>query len=138
MGVDPFLAMMPDHADKDARQWIRPFSSAYFHSVAAFVRAGFPAIVDTVFEHRDFVEDYKAATEGIKTTYVGLFCPTEILEERERRRGDRRIGMAKIQNEVVHNHVTYDLRLDTDKKAPKACVQEIIEYLENNPQEKRG
>jgi chloramphenicol 3-O phosphotransferase len=129
MSVDSFLVMMPDHAEGSVSKWIRPFLAACFESVACFARAGFPVIVDTVFEHRDFVEDYKAATRGIRTIYVGLDCPVDVLEKRERKRRDRRIGMARIQSGLVHRHVKYDLRLDTDRKNPKACSRAITRLL---------
>jgi chloramphenicol 3-O phosphotransferase len=49
---------------------------------------------------------------------VGLFAPLEVLEARERERGDRELGLARWQYDRVHQGVVYDLELDTAVATP--------------------
>ncbi|MGO4842853.1 hypothetical protein AB4144_62330, partial [Rhizobiaceae sp. 2RAB30] len=49
---------------------------------------------------------------------VGVFAPLDVLEDRERRRGDRLIGLARWQYERVHRDMVYDLEVDTGRSSP--------------------
>ncbi|RYF98920.1 MAG: chloramphenicol phosphotransferase, partial [Caulobacteraceae bacterium] len=58
---------------------------------------------------------------------VGLFAPLEVLERRERERGDRELGLARWQFERVHRDVIYDLEIDATATTPAATAQKICE-----------
>ena len=49
---------------------------------------------------------------------VGVFAPLDILEARERQRGDRLIGLARWQFDRVHKDMKYDLEVDTSSASP--------------------
>ncbi|WP_425441411.1 phosphotransferase-like protein [Ruegeria halocynthiae] len=49
----------------------------------------------------------------------------KVLEERERRRGDRSIGLSRWQYKRVHEGMTYDLLINTESKSPLACAKLI-------------
>jgi chloramphenicol 3-O phosphotransferase len=57
--------------------------------------------------------------------FVGVFAPLEILEERERRRGDRLIGLARWQYGRVHRNRRYDLEVETSRDTALTCAQRI-------------
>lgn len=57
---------------------------------------------------------------------VGLRAPLEIVEARERARGDREIGLARWQFERVHRDRQYDLELDTSVESPEASAARIV------------
>jgi chloramphenicol 3-O phosphotransferase len=57
--------------------------------------------------------------------FVGLFASLDVLEERERQRGDRRIGLARWQFARVHQDITYDLQIDTTTGTPAENAQTI-------------
>ena len=78
-------------------------------------------IVDHVLQEPGWISDYLDATRGVKTHFVGLHCPIEILEQREQARGDRQIGLARMQLEKVHRDVPYDVELDTGMLQPEEC-----------------
>jgi chloramphenicol 3-O phosphotransferase len=44
---------------------------------------------------------------------VGVHCPLEELERRERARGDRGVGDARRDLETVHTFCAYDLEVDS-------------------------
>jgi len=54
-----------------------------------------------------------------------VFAPLEVLEARERQRGDREIGLARWQHERVHRNIDYDLKLDTTRATPLECAERI-------------
>jgi chloramphenicol 3-O phosphotransferase len=47
------------------------------------------------------------------------------LEAREQARGDRAIGLARGQIDLVHREVTYDLRIDTVAMSPQQAAEAI-------------
>ena len=101
-----------------------------FHqSVAAAVNAGHRVIVDHVLAHEAWLKECLTLFEGLEVIFVGLYCPLEELERRERRRGDREIGLAKFQHQRVHAHGVYDIELDTSALTPEACASTIVQYI---------
>lgn len=61
---------------------------------------------------------------------VGVFCPLDELERREKERGDRRIGQAKEQLEFVHKEEVYDLKVDTFRDGLEGCVEKILQQMQ--------
>jgi chloramphenicol 3-O phosphotransferase len=47
--------------------------------------------------------------------FVGLRCPVDVLEARERARGDRRAGEARSDDAIVHGYGEYDLEIDSTR-----------------------
>ena len=60
---------------------------------------------------------------------VGIRCPLEVLEERERARRDRTLGQARLQYNLVHAHGVYDVEVDTSSHTPEECAQIILQRL---------
>lgn len=142
--MDAFLAMMPESA------WDNPqgimfetiqedgHPSVVIHTgpicdkamagmrraVAALAEAGNDLIVDevmTAVERRD----YDALLKPYTVHYVGVMAPLDVLEARERARGDRAIGLARRQFAHLHAGQTYDLEVDTSQATPEACARQI-------------
>ncbi len=94
------------------------------HAIAALAGQGNNLIVDDVLVEDELAE-YAALLAGFTFHLVGLHAPLDILEARERARGDRLIGLARWQYDRVHRGKRYDLELDTSKAAPMECAQAI-------------
>ena len=132
LSIDDALGKFPKHAFETKEKFSRNVLKTVpgFHrSVASFAKQELPIIVDHVFQEQGWLEDYKKATYGLKTIYVGLKCPIEVLEERERNRGDRKLGLARMQYPKVHRGLAYDLEFDTNTLGADACVDRIIKVL---------
>jgi chloramphenicol 3-O phosphotransferase len=56
---------------------------------------------------------------------VGVFAPLAVLEERERLRKDRILGLARWQFDRVHQGIDYDLAVDTSVESPESCAVRI-------------
>jgi len=88
------------------------------HAIAALAAQGNNLIVDDVLLGGEAAE-YRALLPAFEVRFVGLFAPLEVLEARERARGDRAIGLARWQYGRVHQGVTYDLEIDATTATPE-------------------
>jgi len=91
------------------------------HAIAAMAAQGNNLIVDDVMMGSAGAE-YAALLAAFEVHLVGVFAPLAVLEERERQRGDRMIGLARWQYERVHAGIAYDLEVDTSEATPEACA----------------
>jgi chloramphenicol 3-O phosphotransferase len=91
------------------------------HAVAAMARAGNNLIVDDVLLGNEMAE-YAALLADVAFHAVGVFAPLDVLEARERERGDRLVGLARWQYDRVHHGRRYDLELDTGAATPIECA----------------
>jgi chloramphenicol 3-O phosphotransferase len=95
------------------------------YAVAAMAAQGNNLIVDEVMIEGAKEREYRTLLSSFDVRFVGLFAPLDVLEERERRRGNREIGLARWQYDRVHRGIAYDLRIDTARAAPSQCAQMI-------------
>ena len=102
-------------------------------AVRALVDSGNAVIFDHVLHDRAMHESCRKAFAGLDVFAVGVTCPVEILEERERARGDRVLGRARGLAGVVHGFMEYDIMVDTGALTPAACVSAILAAAEKRP-----
>lgn len=95
------------------------------HAIAAMARQGNDLIVDDVMLGRGEGQEYRDLLASFEIRFVGLFAPLDVLEARERQRGDRLIGLARWQFDRVHDGVSYDLEIDTSTASPIDCARRI-------------
>jgi chloramphenicol 3-O phosphotransferase len=94
--------------------------------VAAMARAGARIIVDDAFLGGAASQQrWQRALDGLQVLWAGVRCQSAVAEGREIARGDRIIGMAASQAELVHQGVVYDLQVDTTHTEALACAQVI-------------
>ena len=67
---------------------------------------------------------------GYTVLYVGVFCPMEVLEQREAARGDRNVGLARYQSTRVRVNSEYDVEVDTQELSADQAAQKIISTLD--------
>ena len=122
--------------NKEVVQWEWPNIIAGFHAAAAAIaRAGNLVIVDDVLEEEPpWIENMLTFFDGLDVTFVGVHCPLEELERREKERGDRRQGMARQQFEQVHAQAIYDVEVDTLALSPGECASIIVECMDAKQQ----
>lgn len=145
--MDAFLEMLPerfwDHPDgmvfergeRDGRPCVaircgpvvERLLAGMRGAVAALADAGNDLIVDEVAE-RPAIEDYRRRLAGHDLTLVKVSAPLAIVEERERQRGDRLIGLARGQA-ALHEGIAYDLELGTGAATPEACARRLAAGL---------
>jgi len=135
MPVDAFHAM---RARKDLPQpeldalFMRT-RRGYHSAVAGMVRAGNSVVADHVLSESWRLADILEQWRDLDVTMIGVHCPLDELNRRERARGDRETGIAAGQFQVVHRGVEYDLEIDTSSRSARECGIEIKQIVQARP-----
>ena len=104
----------------------RTLEAAWIAGIAAMAHAGARIIVDEVFLGGAASQQrWKNALGTLQVLWVGVRCDGAVAAGREIARGDRMIGMAASQAEVVHHDVVYDLQVDTTRTEALECARTI-------------
>jgi chloramphenicol 3-O phosphotransferase len=116
---EPQIIIIPGPVGERAMRGMR-------HAIAALAREGNNLIVDDVILGNQMAE-YAALLADFELLAVGVYAPLDVLEARERARGDRMIGLARWQFDRVHAGIVYDLEVDTSGATPMECAMRIKE-----------
>ncbi|MEU3028529.1 chloramphenicol phosphotransferase CPT [Streptomyces incarnatus] len=109
----------------------RALEAAWIAGIAAMARAGARVVVDEVFLGGSSSQQrWQKALEGLRVLWVGVRCEAAVAAGRELARGDRAVGMAASQADVVHQGVTYDLDVDTTHTEALECARAIAARVE--------
>ena len=98
-------------------------------ALTALALAGNDLIVEHVLLYDEWKRDLVEALKGVPVYLVAVYCPIEVLEERERRRGDAVVGQARAHYEAVHTKLDYDIKIDTSRAEPRATAEIIAKAL---------
>ncbi len=153
-GIDRFLWMLPGRY-LDAPLWHQVFDYSWqpdgaerqlaikagplghqlmtgmHKAIAALALAGNHVIADHVLIERQWVRECAALFAGLRAFLIGIHCPLEILEQRERARQDRTLGQARAYLDKVHAHSMYDLEIDTSLMDPLASAVQIKRRIQD-------
>ena len=99
-------------------------------AVAALAGAGNHVIMVDVLYDPEYLKDYLAVLQRFTVWFVGVHCPPDIIEQRERERGDRLVGHTRGHLHMAHAHASYDIEVDTAACAPNVCAQQIIARMQ--------
>ena len=93
---------------------MRPAVFDGFHRcLPVLAEAGNNLIVDHIIENEMWMSDLVKLLTGLDVFFVGVHCPLPELERREQERGNRRVGEARTDYQVVHGFAEYDLEIDS-------------------------
>jgi chloramphenicol 3-O phosphotransferase len=106
--------------------------SLFHNYILAFSMIGKNIIVDHVLIEQSWLEECIKLLHNTHTFYVGVRCPLDELERRERERRDRPIGLAKAQFEIVHKHSRYDFEVNTNNNSINECAKLIKDFIITN------
>lgn len=111
--------------------YAKKINHTYKAMVNTLVLNGHNVIVDEVAFGQKALDEWKNALENCYIFTIGITANLEVLEQREKQRGDRIIGSARHQYFNVHKDVNYDLLIDTSNTMPEQCVSHIVEFVNN-------
>lgn len=146
--MDAFLAMLPEayfsHPDgllfetvlRDGKPCVDiktgPVAARLLagmrRAVAALAAEGNDLIVDDVMLE-DELADYRSLLGAFDVSVVGVHASLEVLEARERQRGDRMIGLSRGQIDLAHKGKDYDFTVDTSHASALDCAMAIRDAL---------
>lgn len=134
--VDSGMLAEVDRVNKDTdRSWnvLRPkFFDGFHRSIAAFAEAGLYLLVEHIVEYPEWLEDLVGFLNPFDVLYVGVYCPADEIDRRERRRGDRTIGEGRQHlDDGIHTWSGYDLTVDTFTHSTDENVDVILFHIES-------
>jgi len=145
LGIDRFIFALPKrylerplwddvlgHADS-AGATGKALVTGMHHAIAAAARAGLNMIADHVLVKQAWVEECARLFSELPAYLVGIHCPLEVLEQRERARKDRTLGQARTQFPVIHKYSLYDAEVDTAACGPDECAEQVLRRLASPP-----
>ena len=98
-------------------------------AVRAALKTAPGVIVDHVITSERIFRRYKEALRPFEHFLVRVSCPTEVLRQREKARGDRCPGSAEASEKYLYPRDGYDLCVDTSVLSAEACADRICERL---------
>jgi chloramphenicol 3-O phosphotransferase len=108
----------------------RQMEAAWMTGIAAMARAGARVVIDDVFLSGSASQArWRERLEGLEVLWVGVRCDPDVAAAREIARGDRTVGMAASQADVVHEGVDYDIEVDTSQTESLDCALAIVKLL---------
>lgn len=146
--IDPALVMKGEvSADTEGNRLFHLFIGSVgdkvmrgmHHAIAAYARQGNSCIVDYITYKKEWIPDLCAALRGVKVYFVGVDCPLDVLEAREKARGRSFVeGHARSHWQTVHEGIeyAYDLRVNTHDLTAEQCAYKIYDFIMQNPHPK--
>jgi len=140
-GIDKFIWMLP-HRYLDRPLWDDVLGLADkagelghqlvmgMHRTAEVLsHAGMNVIVDHVLVEDIWWQDCIERFKELPLYLIGIRCPLEVLEDREKARKNRTLGQARLQFDIVHGKGIYDLEVDTSIFSAEECAKTIKERI---------
>lgn len=129
LAEEDLQAIMGKSPQRQILNWEFIFEG-YFASVAALAKTGNNVIADCPVYSEGLDRYFSKHLGPIQEKLViKVDCPLAVLEERERARGDRAIGIAKKQYEGIHKFLTYDIAVDSSANSPEDIAVAISQAL---------
>lgn len=144
-GIDKFIFMMPERylerplwddvlglaskAGATGHQLIR----GMHQTIKALSLAGCNVLADHVLVEPEWARECATLFSSLPAYLVGVNCPIEILEERERNRKNRTLGQAALQIPLIHKYLSYDVEVDSHQQSVEECVKSILSCLAQPP-----
>lgn len=132
ISIDTILYALPPSAFARLRRGddlFRDSVRAFYACVRTLADLGHDLVIDHALVSEAEAELLKAAVSGHRVLMVGLECPVDVLEARERARGDRVIGLAAAQCGRIHQWLQYDLVIDTASVSTEDAAERIAAAL---------
>lgn len=96
--------------------------------VANLAASGMNVIVDDVCT-ADVISDYRRLMSDAQLFFVKVEAPLAVIEQRERERGDRLIGLARDQTGFLHTGIDYNMTVDTTTDTAAGLAKDILARL---------
>lgn len=98
---------------------------AWRRACAALWISGVYVLVDDLKMWPEWQSEWEFCLKDIPHKFIGLRCDLATLEERERARADRELGLARGHFQDVHEGIRYDVELDSSRRTPEQMADEL-------------
>jgi chloramphenicol 3-O phosphotransferase len=127
LGLDPKNTNI-DYA-KGKRLLSKPSMELMYHAIKVISELGMNVVVDDVLINKLWLNRCVELLADHPVYFIKVDCPIEELERREKNRGDRTIGKASSQYQMIHHHGKYDLEVNTFESGITECAELIVKYM---------
>ena len=103
--------------------------SGFHHACAALCRSGLNLVLDHVLLDKAWTRECRELFSPFEYHFVGVLCPIDVLETRERERGDRQIGLARFTALHAHTGNEYDMTVNTAAFSARVCAEQIVQHV---------
>ncbi len=100
-------------------------------AIAAYVQNGCNVIVDYIAYKQEWISDLQNKLKKVKTYYVAVEIPLDVLEEREHARGTSPAGHARSHYATVYGDIKYDLKVNSGTSSAQQIAQQIQKLIKN-------
>ena len=114
-------------------QWkdMRPrFFEGFHNCLPALAKAGNNLIVEHIVETAEWMNQLLHLLQPFDVFFVGIHCPLVELEARELKRGDRKIGEARMDYDIIHTFGFYDFEISSIASVEKN-VSSVVAAWQN-------
>lgn len=99
-------------------------------AIADYAKNGCNVVVDYIAYKQEWLKDLEEKLKNIKTYYVAVNIPLEVLELRESSRGTSPKGHARSHYYSVYGDISYDLVVHSDKQTAVEIAKELRELIQ--------
>ncbi len=100
------------------------------NAIADYAKNGCNVIVDYIAYKEEWFNDLRKKLAGIKTYYVAVEIPLDVLEKREEARGTSPKGHARSHYFSVYGNQKYDLTVNSANQNPQQIAQQLKELIQ--------
>lgn len=104
------------------------FFDGFQRCIKALADSGNNLIVEHLLEAKEWFAYLQANLSQHDVFFVGVYCPIDVLREREQKRGDRYIGEAEYHLRHVHSFGHYDFEVDSSAQSPQESAKVILDH----------
>ncbi|KXF81929.1 chloramphenicol phosphotransferase CPT family protein [Enterovibrio coralii] len=104
-------------------------TEGYHRCVKGLLESGCRVIIDNAWINEEEIDALESVLKGFNVQRVKVQCRLDVCVARELARGDRAIGLAEWEFPLVHQHMKYDLVVDTSDISPKEAAAQLFEKL---------
>lgn len=98
-------------------------------AIAEYAKSGCNVIADYIGYDQKWLEDLKQQLSGVRTYWVKVEIPLEVLEKREEARATSPKGHARSHFNKVYGNISYDLIVNSDKDSAMTIAENIKKYF---------
>ena len=133
LDIDDFILMAPDKFNDYANNNFSvqyALASKFFHVVKLISDFGLSIVAPYMFfKNSDTLSEFRQLLDGYPVFVVNVICPTEELRKREMIRGNRTIGSAVNQLQLLETDFDNCMFVDNYVNSNELCADTIIKSL---------
>ena len=98
-------------------------------AIAAYAKSGCNVIVDYIAYKKEWIDDLQQQLKDIKTYWIKVALPLEVIEAREAARGTSPKGHARSHYDSVYWNIAYDLEVNSGQNSALEIAEKIKEFI---------